>query len=89
MALKNYFKQNDNELSKSLTKAIYDLSLIPSNCIILHDVGIALDLLKLIGDDDPYVQEKSANALRNMRQLLNDNRQIERSLNKNINRGMG
>ncbi|CAF1304091.1 unnamed protein product [Adineta steineri] len=86
MALKNYFKQNDNELSKSLTKAIYDLSLIPSNCIILHDVGIALDLLKLIGDDDPYVQEKSANALRNMRQLLNDNRQIERSLNKNINR---
>ncbi|CAF1318528.1 unnamed protein product [Adineta steineri] len=89
MALKNYFKQNDNELSKSLTKAIYDLSLIPSNCIILHDAGIALDLLKLIGDDDPYVQEKSANALRNMRQLLNDNRQIERSLNKNINRGMG
>ncbi|CAF1432411.1 unnamed protein product [Adineta steineri] len=89
MALKNYFKQNDNALSKSLTKAIYDLSLIPSNCIILHDVGIALDLLKLIGDDDSYVQEKSANALRNMRQLLNDNRQIERSLNKNINRGMG
>ncbi|CAF4434114.1 unnamed protein product, partial [Adineta steineri] len=34
MALKNYFKQNDNALSKSLTKAIYDLSLIPSNCII-------------------------------------------------------
>ncbi len=41
LVLKNYLKQQNPELSKSLTKAIYDLSLIPSNCIILHDVGIA------------------------------------------------
>ncbi|UJR38383.1 hypothetical protein I4U23_031053 [Adineta vaga] len=83
-ALKNYFKQQNIELSRPLTKTIYDLSLIPSNCVILHDVGIASDLLQLIANDDPIVQEKAANALRNMRQLLDDNRQVERTLNKNI-----
>ncbi len=41
IALKNYLKQQDQELLRSLTKAIYDLSLIPSNCIILHDVGLS------------------------------------------------
>lgn len=40
MALKNFLKQGNADLSKPLTKAIYDLSLIPSNCVILHDVGI-------------------------------------------------
>jgi hypothetical protein len=44
-------------------------------------------LLKLIGDDDPVVQEKSANALRNMRKLLDANRQVERTLIKDITRG--
>lgn len=43
--------------------------------------------MKLIGDDDPIVQEKSANALRNMRQLLDANRQVERTLIKDVNRG--
>lgn len=41
IALKNYLKQQDLELFKPITKAIYDLSLVPSNCVILHDVGIA------------------------------------------------
>jgi hypothetical protein len=41
IALKNYLKQQDFELNKPLTKAIYDLSLVPSNCVILHDVEIA------------------------------------------------
>ena len=41
IALKNYLNQHDQELYKPLTKAIYDLSLNPSNCIILHEVGIA------------------------------------------------
>lgn len=39
--LKNYLKEQDQQLYKPLTKAIYDLSLIPSNCIILHEVGIS------------------------------------------------
>ncbi|CAF1569804.1 unnamed protein product [Adineta ricciae] len=86
LALKSYFKQQNSQLFRPLTKAIYDLSLIPSNCVLLHDVGIASELLRLIGDDDPIVQEKAANALRNMRQLLDDNRQVERTLNKEINR---
>jgi hypothetical protein len=41
----------------------------------------------LIGNDDPIVQEKSANALRNMRQLLDANRQVQRTLSKDIPRG--
>ncbi|CAF0944771.1 unnamed protein product [Rotaria sordida] len=86
IALKNYLQEQDSELYKSLTKIIYDLSRVPSNCVILHDVGIASNLLKLIGDDDPIVQEKSANALRNMRQLLNANRQVERTIVKDISR---
>jgi hypothetical protein len=40
-ALKNYLTQQNQQLYKPLTKAIYDLSLIPSNCVILHDVGIS------------------------------------------------
>ncbi|CAF4514738.1 unnamed protein product, partial [Rotaria sp. Silwood2] len=86
IALKNYLQEQDSELYKPLTKIIYDLSCVPSNCVILHDVGIASNLLKLIGDDDPNVQEKSANALRNMRQLLNANRQVERTIIKDISR---
>jgi len=41
IALKNSLKQQNQELYKPLTKAIYDLSLIPSNCVILHDIGIS------------------------------------------------
>ncbi len=41
ITLKNYLNQQDQELYKPLTKAIYDLSLTPSNCVILHDVGIS------------------------------------------------
>jgi hypothetical protein len=40
IALKNYLNQQDQQLCKSLTKAIYDLSLVPSNCIMLHDIGL-------------------------------------------------
>ena len=41
LILKEYLNEQNPELSKSLTKAIYDLSLIRSNCIILHEIGIA------------------------------------------------
>lgn len=40
-ALRNALKEQDRELYKSLTKSFYDLSFIPSNCIILHDLGIS------------------------------------------------
>ena len=41
----------------------------------------------MIRNDDPAVQEQAANALRNMRRLLDANRQVERSLIKNFSRG--
>jgi hypothetical protein len=41
LVLKNYLEQGNSELYKPLTNAIADLSLIPSNCVILHEVGIA------------------------------------------------
>ncbi|CAF4251461.1 unnamed protein product [Rotaria socialis] len=84
IALKHYLQEQDPELNKPLTKVIYDLSRVPSNCGILHDVGIAPNLLKLIGDDDLIVQEKAANAIRNMRRLQNVNREIEQNFVKNV-----
>ncbi|CAF1943284.1 unnamed protein product [Rotaria magnacalcarata] len=82
IALKHYLQEQDPELYKPLTKVIYDLSRVPSNCGILHEVGIAPNLLKLIGDDDLIVQEKAANAIRNMRRLQNMNREIEQTFVK-------
>ena len=41
MVLKHYLEQENSELYKPITNAIYNLSLVPSNCVILHDVGIA------------------------------------------------
>ena len=41
----------------------------------------------MIGNDDPSVQEKSAHALRNMRQLLDENKHVERTLINEITRG--
>ena len=41
----------------------------------------------MIGNDDPSVQEKSAHALRNMRQLLDENKHVERTLINEIIRG--
>lgn len=38
--LKTYLQTNNQALQRSLTKAIDDLSQIPSNCVVLHDVGI-------------------------------------------------
>ncbi len=51
IALKNYLNQQDQQLCKSLTKAIYDLSLVPSNCIMLHDIGLTsvrIYLMKIV-----------------------------------------
>lgn len=42
--------------------------------------------MKLIGNDNSTVQERSANALRNMRRLINVNRKVERSFTEDFSR---
>ncbi|CAF0915822.1 unnamed protein product, partial [Didymodactylos carnosus] len=85
-AMRAYIELRDSILNQPLTKAIYDLSRIPSNCILLHDVGAAPGILKLIADEDPNTQEKSALSLRNMRKLLDANRSAAQKSRKDLAR---
>lgn len=39
--LKMYLNHSDEQLYPSLTKSFFDLSLNPSNCVLLHEIGIA------------------------------------------------
>lgn len=39
--LKKFLQEQTPDFVKPLTKIIYNLSLTPSNCVVLHHVGIA------------------------------------------------
>ena len=41
IVLRDYLQEENQELYQSITKIIYDLSCLPSNCLTLYDVGIA------------------------------------------------
>merc|ERR1712029_1040153 len=60
---------SDLVVRQNTTKALFQLSKAPRNCVTMHQSGVVLHLLRLIGSDDESVQEAAADCLQNIRKL--------------------
>ena len=63
-----HFKQTNLTIPTSLL-ALDQLSKDPWNCVTMHQSGVVIHLLRLIGSDDETVQEAAADCLQNIRKL--------------------
>ncbi|CAG0883458.1 unnamed protein product [Cyprideis torosa] len=59
----------DPKVHCAVTTALEQLSLHPSNCIVMHRQGVVSHLLKLCGTSDRRVQDAAANCLQHIRRV--------------------
>ena len=67
--LVSYLTTSDLEVHRSTSVALFQLSKDPWNCVTMHQSGVVIHLLRLIGSDDETVQEAAADCLQNIRKL--------------------
>ncbi|XP_047139285.1 outer dynein arm-docking complex subunit 2 isoform X3 [Hydra vulgaris] len=67
--LVRYLKSTNSDVHLSTTKALFQLSRDPNNCIVMHSNGVVKSLLKMVGSSDEQIQEAAAGCLNNIRKL--------------------
>ena len=77
-------KSKDEELHRSTTRALHQLSLncicnliLANNCITMYENGVVKLLLGMVGSSDKEVQEAAAETIGNIRRLALANEKAE------------
>jgi len=65
--LVKYLKSNDTRVHKTTVRALYQLSMHPENCIIMHEQGVVRLMLDMVESTDEDLQEASAGTIANIR----------------------
>lgn len=67
--LVNYLRSNDADVHRATAQALYALSEDADNCITMHENGVVMLLLDMVGSTDEFLQEAAAGCIANIRRL--------------------
>lgn len=67
--LVKYLKSKDTFVFKAAAMALFNLSLEPENCVVMHENHAKQWLVNMVGDDDWTLQEAAAGCIANIRHL--------------------